>query len=148
MTIHPPELRPLVGVGVLIIENDRLLLVRRRGSHGDGAFGSLGGHLEFGESPEAGLCREAREELGIELKNIQFLVCASLLMYGRHYLDLGFRAEIAAGTPEIQPDEIHKMDTVDWYDLDDLPQPLFPPVKIYLEALRTGRRYFHFDAIT
>jgi 8-oxo-dGTP diphosphatase len=143
MTHHSPELRPLVGVGVLIIENDRLLLVKRRGSHGEGTFGSLGGHVEFGESPEAALCREAREELGIELGHIRFLACNSLVMYGRHYLDLGFQAEIAAGTPQIQPAEVHKMESIGWYDLNDLPQPLFPPLELYLEALRTGQSYFH-----
>jgi 8-oxo-dGTP diphosphatase len=140
-----PDQRPLVGVGALIIENNRLLLVKRRNAHGDGTFGSVGGHVEFGESPDVALEREAREELGIALGNIRFLTCISLVMYGRHYLDLGFLAEIVAGVPQIQPDETHKMEAVGWYDLNNLPMPLFPPIEIYLEALRSGDCYFHVE---
>lgn len=83
--------------------------------------------------------------MGIGLGHLDFLVCASLVMYGQHYLDLGFRAEIIAGHPEIQPLEADKILSVDWYALNNLPEPLFEPIKIYLDAAATGRRYYHLE---
>ena len=56
---------PRVGVGALIVRNNQILLAKRRGSHGAGTFGSVGGHLEFGETPEVALKREAMEQLEI-----------------------------------------------------------------------------------
>ena len=134
---------PKVGVGALIIQNNRILLTQRHGAHGAGSYGSVGGHLEFGESPQEALIREAREELGVALGNLTFLVCANLVMYGRHYLDLGFRADIISGRPEIQPAERDRIISVAWYDLDDLPQPLFEPIKIYLAAVSSGQPFYH-----
>ncbi|MEM7031479.1 MAG: NUDIX domain-containing protein [Chloroflexota bacterium] len=133
---------PKVGVGALIIQNNQLLLAQRKGSHAEGTYGSVGGHVEFGESPEEALIREGYEELGITLGKISFLACTNMIMYDQHYIDLGFQASIIAGTPEIQPAEVDKFIRIGWYDLDQLPSPLFGPIETYIEAWRTGNRYF------
>ncbi len=57
--------RPLVGVGVMLVRDGRVLLARRRGSHGDGSYSWCGGHLELGESFEDCAIREVREESGL-----------------------------------------------------------------------------------
>lgn len=44
--------KPKVGVGALIIQDGRILLAKRKGSHDQRTYGSVGGHLEFGESPK------------------------------------------------------------------------------------------------
>ena len=41
-----------VGVGAVVSEHGRVLVMRRAGSHGAGLWGLPGGHQEFGESPE------------------------------------------------------------------------------------------------
>jgi 8-oxo-dGTP diphosphatase len=134
----------LVGVGAIIIDgNQKVLLTKRKGSHGEGSYGSLGGHLEYGESPTEALKREALEELGIELEQIEFLVCTNLIKYNKHYLDLTFLAKIKAGKPTImEPD---KIDLVGWFDLNDLPNPLFEPVRIGIEAYLKGENYFEIN---
>ena len=134
--------RPKVGAGVLIIQDGQVLLAKRIGSHGDGTWGSLGGHVEFGEKPSETVKREAMEELGIELTKIKFLCCTDAFMGDKHYLDLGFRADIAKGTPIIQKGEETKIEMVEWFSLKDLPEPLFPPVEIYIRAYKTGEVYF------
>jgi len=133
-----------VGVGVVIVQDGKTLLTKRKGSHAAKHYGSLGGHLEFGETPVEAVKREAREELGIEVDHIEFVSCTSLKKEGKQYIDISFTARIASGEPAImEPDRI---ESLGWYDLDALPAPLFEPVAVVLEALKTGKRYFEVRA--
>ena len=141
MSSNPNQV--LVGVGAIIIKNNQVLLSKWKGSHASGTYGSLGGHLEYGESPTQALQREAMEELGIVLENIEFLVCTNLLKYDKHYIDLTFLAQIKSGQPKIMEPE--KIELVQWFDLDDLPSPLFEPVKLGIEAYLKGKNYFEID---
>lgn len=43
---------PKVGVCVFIIKDDKILLGKRKNSHGGLTWAPPGGHLEFGETPE------------------------------------------------------------------------------------------------
>jgi 8-oxo-dGTP diphosphatase len=46
-----PEIqKPKVGVGIMILKNGKILLGKRKGSHGEGEFAFPGGHLEYMES--------------------------------------------------------------------------------------------------
>jgi len=44
--------RPLIGVAVIVIKENRVLLGKRKNSHGSGTWAFPGGHLEFNESIE------------------------------------------------------------------------------------------------
>lgn len=59
-----PEL-PLVGVGAIIIEHDRVLLVKRAHPPIQGHWSIPGGVLEVGEMVREAAIREAREETGL-----------------------------------------------------------------------------------
>jgi 8-oxo-dGTP diphosphatase len=59
-----PEL-PLVGIGSIIIENDRVLLVKRAHPPIQGQWSIPGGVLEVGELIREAAIREAREETGL-----------------------------------------------------------------------------------
>ncbi len=129
-----------VGVGAVIMRDGKTLLAQRAGSHGAGMYGSVGGHVEFGETPTQAIVREAREELGIEIGNIRFASCMNFFKEGKQYLDVSFVADWVSGEPMIrEPDRIA---SVGWYALDALPEPLFEPVRIVLQALKTGQTYF------
>ncbi|MDA3840118.1 MAG: NUDIX domain-containing protein [Patescibacteria group bacterium] len=129
-----------VGVGAVIINGNKTLLAKRKGSHASGYYGSVGGHLEYGEDLTIAVKREAMEELGVEIGNIKFVSCANIIKHGKHYLDVSFVAEIISGEPKIcEPD---KIESIGWYSLDDLPEPLFEPVKIVLEAIKKKKTYF------
>ena len=62
---------PQVGVGVLILRDGKVLLGRRKGSHGAGCWSAPGGHLEFGEAVEDCALREALEETGLALSELR-----------------------------------------------------------------------------
>lgn len=59
-----PE-RPVVGVGAVIFVEGRVVLIRRRYEPLAGQWSLPGGTLELGETLEAGVAREVREETGL-----------------------------------------------------------------------------------
>ena len=61
--------RPGVAVLVIIKCNNKVLLGKRKGSHGHGEWSFPGGHLELNETVEECGKREVFEETGIVLKN-------------------------------------------------------------------------------
>ena len=62
-----PE-HPLVGVGAVIVEEGRVVLVRRAAQPMAGEWSIPGGMLELGETMRAGAEREAREETGLQVE--------------------------------------------------------------------------------
>ena len=62
-----PE-RPIVGVGAVIVRDGRVLVVRRRFEPLAGRWSLPGGTLELGETLEAGVAREMREETGLDVE--------------------------------------------------------------------------------
>jgi 8-oxo-dGTP diphosphatase len=59
-----PEV-PLVGVGAIIVQNDRVVLVKRAHPPIQGQWSIPGGVLEVGELVREAAIREAREETGL-----------------------------------------------------------------------------------
>ncbi|MFP4305774.1 MAG: NUDIX domain-containing protein [Desulfococcaceae bacterium] len=123
------EERPRVGVGVIVRRNGKILLGRRRGTHGAGAWALPGGHLEFGETPEACAAREVREETGLRIENPRrgpftndFFTDAGL-----HYVTIYVMAEWAGGEPEVR--EPHRCREWGWFSRHALPAPRFPSLR-------------------
>lgn len=59
---------PIVGVGAVVLDGNRVLLVRRGREPLKGEWSLPGGALELGETLHSGIRREIREETGIEVK--------------------------------------------------------------------------------
>jgi 8-oxo-dGTP diphosphatase len=60
--------RPIVGVGAVIINGDRVVLVRRGGEPLAGEWSVPGGVVELGETLRAAAEREALEETGLHVR--------------------------------------------------------------------------------
>jgi len=56
---------PLIGVGAIILEGDRVVLVKRAHAPLEGKWSIPGGVLEVGELVREAAIREAREETGL-----------------------------------------------------------------------------------
>ena len=141
MTEQAEEQFPKVGVGVMVIKDGRVLLGKRKGSHGAGEYAWPGGHLECMESFEVCAKREVMEETGIKIGDIHFLRILNLKDYPpKHYVDIGLMAQWKSGEPKIMEPE--RCEGWNWYDMDKLPEPIFGPVPTYIEAYKTGRNFW------
>ncbi|MCX0499377.1 nucleotide triphosphate diphosphatase NUDT15 [Erwinia billingiae] len=125
--------QPKIGVGVLIVREGRLLLGRRRGSHGADSWSAPGGHLEFGETPEECARREVLEETGLVVGRLAKVAFTNdfFIAEKKHYVTLFMLAEDIRGTPQrCEPD---KCAGWEWCSADELPQPLFAPLETLLQ---------------
>lgn len=133
--------KPKVGIGVMILKEGKVLLGKRKGSHGEGEYAFPGGHLEYMESFAECAKREAKEECGIEIKNVRFQLLANLTKYTpKHYVHIGLLADWQSG--EAQVLEPEKSESWDWFELDRLPQPLFETCMTAIGSYKTGRNYY------
>lgn len=132
--------KPKCGVGILVFKDGKILLGKRKGSHAAGFYGSGGGHLDYSESLEQAAVREIQEEAGIEVANVRFLAVCNFMIDGKQYVDVSFVADWKSGEPQVlEPD---KLESWNWYDLNEVPSPLFKAVEYYIEALKTGKTFF------
>ena len=133
--------RPRVGIGVMIWKDGKILIGKRRVSHGKGEYAWPGGHLEYMESFEQCAKREVKEEADIEIENVRFVRLLNMKNYPpRHYVDIGLAADWKSGVPKVM--ETDKCESWDWYDPENLPAPLFAALPYYFEAVKTGKNYF------
>lgn len=65
--------RPVVGVGGVVIDQGRALLIRRGSEPLRGEWSIPGGTLELGESLEQGVTRELREETGLDVRVLELI---------------------------------------------------------------------------
>lgn len=65
--------QPLIGVGAVIVENDRVLLIKRGKAPLLGEWSIPGGMLELGETLRQGAEREALEETGLAVRATDLL---------------------------------------------------------------------------
>lgn len=107
--------------------------VNCRDEHGRWDCG--GGSIEFGDTAEATVRKEIREEYGTEPLDIQFLGYRDVFREhaGRstHWLSLDFRVLIRRD--EARNNEPHKFDEVGWFRLDALPEPMHSQWPAFLE---------------
>lgn len=135
------SLRPRVGIGVMVLKDGKVLLGKRKGSHGEGEYAFPGGHLEYMETFSECAIRETLEESKVEIDNVQFLLVANIKKYDpKHYVHLTLVADWKSGEPVVCEPE--KCQDWGWYDLDNLPDPLFEMCQISFEALKNKKNYY------
>src|SRR5215470_902692 len=77
-----PE-RPIVGVGGVVIEDGRALLILRGTEPLLGQWSIPGGTLELGETLMEGTARELKEETGLEVKVLDIIEVFERINFGR-----------------------------------------------------------------
>lgn len=115
LLLHP---RFTVTAGAVIVdEQQRVLLLHHRFRGGSG-WGIPGGFLNARESPEAAVRRELREELNLELENVEIAFTHTLQEYNQ--IEIVFRVT-PRNAVQISSAEISR---AEWFALDALPPAL------------------------
>lgn len=128
-----------VGVGAIVERGGKVLLLKRRNAHGHGSWGFPGGHLEFGETPEAAARREVREETGLRVDGMKPAGFTNDFFRneGKHYITLYLLCKKANGIPQVMEPE--KCERLGWFGWNKLPKPLFLPVSNFVKQNKPGK---------
>ncbi len=110
---HYPHLYP--AVIVLVHDGDRVLLARKQG-WAPGRYALVAGFVDNGESLEAAVRREVREEVGVEVDDIQYVGSQNWPFPSQ--LMVGFLARYAGGEIAVDREEL---EDAQWFPRDALP---------------------------
>jgi 8-oxo-dGTP diphosphatase len=89
---------PELCVGAVVIDAERLLLVKRGNPPGAGLWAVPGGRVERGETMEAAVAREVAEETGLGVMVGPFLGWVERISDSHHFVIGDFRAECLGNT--------------------------------------------------
>jgi len=126
---------PRVGVGVLLTDDQgRVLLTLRNRPPEAGCWSIVGGKVDFLETLEQCAIREAREEVGLEIRLSSLLCVTDHCLPGenQHWVSPAYLGQILAG--EATNCEPGKTREVRWFDIDQLPQNLTMTARKALRA--------------
>jgi 8-oxo-dGTP diphosphatase len=96
--------RPILGVGALIFQDGKILLVERAKPPLEGYWSLPGGVLETGETLAEGLRREVREETGLEIEPVALLEIFERIIRDAqgapeyHYVLIDYVCRVTGGT--------------------------------------------------
>lgn len=114
---------PLVGVGAIIIEDSRVLLVKRAHPPLQAQWSIPGGVLEVGEPVREAAVREAREETGLTVEPGELLGVYDRILRNAekrvqyHYVLIDFLCRRVAGDLAAASDAVE----VKWFAREELP---------------------------
>ncbi|SRR5579871_347664 len=117
-----PEM-PLIGVGAVIIEGERVVLVKRAHPPLQAEWSIPGGVLEVGELVREAAVREAREETGLTVETVELLGVYDRVLRNPerrvqyHYVLIDFLCRRVAGELGAASDASE----VRWYTREELP---------------------------
>jgi 8-oxo-dGTP diphosphatase len=112
-----------VGCGAAIVDEGRILLVKRRRPPEAGFWNLPGGKVGYLERIEAAIVRETLEETGLTIRLVRLLQLTEMLgQDGQHWVSPVWLAKVEAGEAQnLEPD---KAEAVGWFPLRTPPAPL------------------------
>ena|SRR5438128_11341013 len=120
--------RPIVGVGAIIVDNGRVVLIKRGKAPLLGEWSVPGGMLELGETMRQAAEREALEETGLEVRTTELLGVFDRIVSddaGRHqyhYVLIDFLCEVISGKLKAAGDAAEAR----WFTAEELSKLLLP----------------------
>ncbi len=131
----------IVGVGVVVRnENGEVLMLQRKGVHGDGEWALPGGSLEYGEEFGEAAIRELKEETDLIAGNAKIITLSNQTRYlnqGIHYVIIGVEVQVD-DLGSIKITEPEKCAAIEWFSLDEIPTDIFEGSEQILQALQGG----------
>ena len=113
---------PQIGVGAVVIKDNRILLVKRKHPPAENQWAIPGGRLQWGETLKEACEREIFEETGIKIKAGDLIHTFEVIDRQAdgnirfHYVILDFLAEYLSGVAQAGDDAL----AVGWFDAQQL----------------------------
>lgn len=132
---------------LVLMKNNKVFLMRRfnTGYH-DGMYGLCAGHTEYKETFKEAIIREAKEEVGIDLKAKDLEVVHVMQRFAvpnpqelRGRVDVFIKAKKWKGEPQNM--EPHKCDDARWFSLNSLPRNTIPFIREALKNIKYKKFY-------
>lgn len=133
---------PYISAFVLFRKGDKAaFLMRQNTGWMDGYYDIVAGKVESGETYRQAAVREAKEEAGVDIRSedLTHLLTAHRNSDNMTWVDVVF--EVRQWRGELYNAEPHKHGSLDWLDLDNLPDNIAPPGRYRLEQIAAGNSY-------
>jgi len=114
--------RPIVGTGALILQDGKLLLIRRGAQPGQGKWSIPGGLVELGENVQDAMVRETKEEVGLDVEAVKLMdVFDSVTLDGHgriqyHFVVVNFLVRVVGGSLKTASDILEAR----WVPIDEV----------------------------
>ena len=140
-------MKPGVGVGVMVLNDNKVLLGLRNPDkikasselNGAGTWTMPGGKVEYMEKLVDAAKRELEEETGLKAKKIDFLCISDDMTDTAHYVTAVFKVSDYSGIVKtMEPETILEWK---WFDLNDLPSNIYKPSQKCIEKYKEGIIY-------
>jgi 8-oxo-dGTP diphosphatase len=114
--------KPVVGVGAVILDGDKILLEKRKNEPSKGKWSVPGGLVELGEDVEQAVIREVKEETGLEVYEPRLVDVVNYVSLGEkggvlyHYVILDYLVTVKSGNPTAASDA----DALKWVPFNEV----------------------------
>jgi len=122
---------PKVAVLAIIIQDDKVLLIKRAQDPGMGKWACPAGFVEYDEEPEGALIREVREETGLLVRIERILAVTPRKDHGLANIVISYQATVIDGVLQAGDDAAEAR----WFSRDEIPEMVFYP-SIMLVGIR------------
>ncbi len=119
-----------VAAYLLLTRGDKILLLRRFNTgYEDGKYSMIAGHLDGGETVQQAICREAKEEGGLDLDHSDIEIAHVMHRKSKD----GERIDYFCTTKRLRNEpmntEPHNCDDLSWFSLKELPPNTIPYIR-------------------
>lgn len=138
-------IRPIVGVGAVLVCNNRILLEKRKSEPGRGKWSIPGGLVEIGEKAEQTVIREVKEETNLEVEQPELIDVVNNITLDEdrriryHFIIVDYFVKLKGGALKAADDAAElkwvSFDEVGGYDLTRSFKEFFQKNKQLLEKL-------------
>ncbi|MGZ7130466.1 MAG: NUDIX domain-containing protein [Halobacteriota archaeon] len=125
---------PALTVDAVIVKDGKIMLIKRKEEPFQGQYALPGGFVEYGETVEAALRREIREETGlvVEVTSLVGIYSDPRRDPRGHVISAAFAAVIVSGEPVSGSDAAE----ANFWEITHLPPLAFDHAQIVRDALR------------
>ena len=122
-----------LGVGAVIVRDNQVLMLLRSSAcrNNAGLWTIPGGMVETFETLEEAVKRETAEEVGLTATSAKFIAVSDRIFDGQHWVSILYQCETAGEPCNTEPE---KHLSLQWHDLDHLPENITAPSRDAIDA--------------